>query len=106
MEIENDKLIEIYFKKCYVGFGEPTIEETEYLYEHTFKCVVTDQTKNNGWDSDKEHVKNLLIIGKEYTLTDMNVSQSSSTLRLEEFPNESFNTVNFEIYKYPLNEQS
>ncbi len=95
-EILNDKLIGIYFKTSYI-LPEMEITKREYAYikNNTFICKVTEKTKNNGYDSDMENVKHL--VGMEFTLLDMSVSQSSSTLRLKEFPNKSFNTVNFEI---------
>lgn len=93
----NDKLIQLYFKKCYTGFGELTDEETGYLDNNDFVCVVTDETKNNGYDSESKWIQENLEIGKEYTFIDMEVGQSSSSMRLLEFPKKQFNTVCFEI---------
>lgn len=97
MEEIKEKLMGIYFKKCYMGFGEVTDEEQDYINNNDFVCVVTDETKNNGYDIESDWIKENLEIGKEYNLIDMNVGRSSSTLRLVEFPNKEFNTVCFEV---------
>lgn len=97
MEKVNDKLIGIYFKKCYLGFGKVTEEEQHYLDNNNFVCIVTDNTKNNGYDIESKWIRENLVIGKEYAFVDMKVSQSSSSLRIKEFPNKQFNTVCFEI---------
>lgn len=89
-----EKIISIFFKKCYVGFGEVTQEEEDFI-KQDIKCVPTGR---NGWDYDKEYIKKHLEIGKEYTLKSMNVGQSTSTLELKEFPNLHFNTVCFEYH--------
>jgi hypothetical protein len=93
------ELIDIYFKKCYFGLGDVTQEEEEFIGQHII-CIPTDK---NGFDSDKEWINKHLEIGKEYTLDSMDVSQSSSTLKLREFPKLSFNTVCFE-YKIKRDE--
>ena len=93
-----DRLIGIYFRICYTGFGVNSPEDWAWLDNNTFKCVVTEKTMRNGYDSDKEQVKSLCVLGEPYTLESMDVSQSSSSLTLKEFPNERFNTSNFEIY--------
>ena len=95
--ILNEKLIGIYFRKCYTGFGEVTEEEQNYIDNTDFVCVVTDETKNNGYDSESKWIQENLEVGKEYNFIDMEVGQSSSSLRLVEFPKKSFNTVCFEI---------
>lgn len=87
-----NKLVGIYFKKCYVGFGEVTREEHEFINQD-IACVPTGK---NGSDFDQEHIQKHLELGKKYTLDFMNVSQSSSTLTLKEFPGLSFNTVCFD----------
>ena len=97
MKEVKDKLMRIYFKKCYMGFGEVTEDEQEYLDNNDFVCVVTDDTKNNGYKIESDWIKENLEIGKEYNLFDMSVGRGSSTLRLVEFPNKEFNTVCFEI---------
>lgn len=92
-----DKLISIYFRKCYLGMGEVTQEEQDYLDNNEFICVVTDKTKNNGYQGNQDYIKKYLNVNVEYTLESMNVSQSSSSLKLKEVPGAQFNTVNFEI---------
>ena len=89
-----DKLIGIYFRKSYTGFGEVTQEDEDYINNNEFICVATGK---NGYQGDKDYLKKHIEIGKEYTLLDMNVSQSSSSLRLKELPDKSFNTVQFDI---------
>lgn len=100
MEKVNDKLIAIYYK---VGYNLQTTnltnEEWDYVLNNKFHCVVTEKTKNNGYERDKKQVLKHLKIGRKYTLDAMNVGQSSSTLVLKEFPRMTWNTVNFEIYK-------
>jgi hypothetical protein len=98
-EDELDKLIGIYFKKCYGGFGEVTKNEQEYIDTHKFICVPTGK---NGYQGDKDWIHKYLEIGKEYTLKSMEVGQSSSSLTLEEIPTTQFNTVCFEITKTPI----
>lgn len=97
--MENEKLIGIYFKLCYSGFGEVTESERNYLDNNEFVCVVTEDTKNNGYDLESKWIKENLEIGKEYRFIDMEVGQSSSSMTLGEFPDKQygFNTVNFEI---------
>ena len=87
-----DKLIRIYFKKCYYGFGTISEEEELFLKEN---IILVKPHTNAGYKGDQEYIKNNLDLNKEYTLLDMSVSQSSSTLRLKEFPLKSFNTINF-----------
>jgi len=89
-----DKLIGIYFMKCYYGFGAVTKEEDDYLKDNVFKVKITDATKNNGYSAAK--ILDTLELNKEYTLDRMSVGQSYSDLVLEEFPELTFNTVNFE----------
>ncbi len=59
------------------------------------KVKVTSQTANNGYDPDKKQVREMLEIGKEYTVKDMMVGRSESSVRLEELPEARFNTVMF-----------
>jgi hypothetical protein len=87
-----DKLIGIYFKKCYFGVGKVTEEEEEFI-KQDIKCIPTGR---GGWYFDKDFIKEHLEVGKEYTLDSMNVGQSSSTLTLKEVPGKSFNTVCFD----------
>lgn len=60
------------------------------------KVKVTKETANNGYESQKEQVAKLLELEKEYTVDRTDVNDFSSTVYLQEFPNEPFNTVNFE----------
>lgn len=92
------KLLDFYYKLTYTGVGSNTQEDFDWVDNNTFKCVVTEQRAKNGYQYDQDKVAQHLVIDKPYTLLDMNVSRSSSTLRLKEFPNITFNTVNFKIY--------
>ena len=87
-----DRLIGIYFRICYMGFGENTEEDEEYI-EQNIVCIPTG---TGGYAMDKEYIAENLELGKEYKLDHMSVSQSSSSLFLVDFPNKSFNTVCFE----------
>lgn len=50
----------------------------------------------NGWDDDKKWLKKFnLVVGQEYTVDYIEVDNSHSYVYLKEFPNQSFNTVNF-----------
>jgi len=55
-----------------------------------------------GYTSDKEQVAKLLEIEKIYTVDYTNVGGSHTDVYLEEFPSESFNSVNFVDVKEPL----
>ena len=47
--MENNKLINIYFKKSYkLGMGEVSEQEQSYLDDNIFICIVTEDTKNSG----------------------------------------------------------
>lgn len=50
---------------------------------------------NAGYDSDQEHCKQHLFLNEEYTLKRIDVSRSSSSVILEEFPDLHFNSVHF-----------
>ena len=97
MKDVSDKLIEIFFKTCYTGYGRVTKEEQQYLNDNDFVCIVTDETKDNGYKMESDWIKENLEIGKEYTFISMDVGRSSSSLTIEEFPTKNFNTVCFEI---------
>jgi hypothetical protein len=99
--MEEDKLLErevmgIYFRQTYSGFGQNSDEDVNFITKNKFIVFVDEDTKNNGYDSDKEKVKQLEL-NYPYILKTMNVGRSSSTLELEEFPGQSFNTVNFKF---------
>lgn len=89
-----DKLISIYFAKDY-GIRQVSVEEKEFISNNTFLCVITQETRSNGYDD--ENWKNYLELNKVYTLDTMSVSQSSSRIHLKEVPNRSFNSVIFEL---------
>lgn len=93
-----DKLIGIYFRTSYIGFGENTPEDINFALHNTFQVFIDEETMNNGYSSDKENVKDLLFM-YPYTLKTMDVGRSYSTLELEEFPGRQFNTVNFKFIK-------
>ncbi len=61
-----------------------------------YKVKVTDKTRNNGFESDKENVRKHLQKGKVYTIDKTNVSSGFTDVFLQEFPNIEFNSVNFE----------
>ena len=100
------RLMQFYFRLNYgnLVYNDGSVdniihkEEFEWRDNNTFKAVVTEGTVNNGYNSDSKQVKEILEIGVVYTVIDLSVSQSSSTVRLVEFPDKSFNTVNFKIY--------
>jgi hypothetical protein len=95
----SDKIIGLIFRRDYYGSKHPISEDSTQWLKTKFICVVTDKTKRNGYDYDKDMARDYLEVGKEYTLNSMSVSQSSSSLMLDEIPNVGFNTVNFEIYE-------
>lgn len=91
-----DKLLDIYFRESYAGFGANSQEDLDFIKYNTFKVIVTKDTVNNGYEFDSEKAQNLGI-NIPYTIKDMWVGRSSSTLELVEFPGVHFNTVNFEF---------
>lgn len=99
--MKEDKLLErevmgIYFRQAYSGFGQNSEEDINFITNNKFTVFVDEDTKNNGYDSDKEKVKQLEL-NHPYTLKTMDVGRSSSTLELEEFPGKTFNSVNFKF---------
>ena len=60
------------------------------------KVKVTEDTMNNGNNCDKNKIKKLCELNKEYTINFTNVGSWSTAVYLKEFPGESFNSVNFE----------
>lgn len=60
------------------------------------KVLVTEKSANNGYDYHKQKVKELLIIGKVYTVDKTIVYQSSTEVFLKEYPEQVFNSANFE----------
>jgi hypothetical protein len=67
---------------------------------HGHKVKVTERTKNNGYQFDRENVAKHLEIEKPYTIDHTHVDNSSTRVFLVEFPEKngrrpSFNSVNF-----------
>ena len=91
-----EKLIDIYFKQSYSGFGENSKKDLDFITNNKFTVFIDEQTVNNGYASDQEKIKELKL-NSPYTLKTMNVGRSSSTLTIEEFPGVNFNTVNFKF---------
>ena len=60
------------------------------------KVIVTDNTKNNGSEADKEMVSRLLKLNTPYTVLKTEVESWSTRVFLEEFPKLYFNCVTFE----------
>ncbi len=50
----------------------------------------------NGYDPEREHAASILETGAEYTVQNIKISNSYSSVRVAEFPDTSFNTVMFE----------
>ncbi len=63
--------------------------------EKGHKVTVTEQSIINGHDSDKKKAKKFLKVGGVYTVESMEVYSWSSTVKLQEIPNQEFNSVNF-----------
>lgn len=64
------------------------------IYAKRGAQVVFDHP-NNGYSHDMEKCSKLLVIGKNYTIDHTNVYDSSTTVFLQEFPGEHFNSVMF-----------
>ena len=62
------------------------------------RVIVSKQTAHNGYDSDKGDVEKHLEIGKIYNIHSTNVSQSSTSIVLQQFPDKNWNSVNFINY--------
>lgn len=103
MEIDHklqEKLIGIYFRQAYVGFGENTQEDLDFINDNKFNVIVTEETSRNGYDSDKQKIQEYkLKLNTPYTLKSLDVGRSYSNIELEEFPGISFNFANFEVIK-------
>ena len=59
------------------------------------KVVVTENTIGNGHEYEQDQIKELLVIGKEYTVDFTIVYSSSTEVCLKEFSHTYFNSVNF-----------
>lgn len=62
------------------------------------KVIVSKVTAHNGYDSQKEDVAKHLEIGKIYNVESTNVSQSSTSIVLKQFPDKNWDSVNFIDY--------
>ncbi len=56
--------------------------------------TVTEETAKHGYSHDKEKVKDM--VGKNFTVLKTHVGSSHTSVVLAEFPEEVFNSVNFE----------
>lgn len=52
-----------------------------------------------GWDYDKKLCKELLMEGKTYLVEAIEMDRSSTKIYLKDFPDNFFNSVNFEYYE-------
>jgi len=66
--------------------------------EQGHKVIVTTETINSGYDSDKELANKHLKIGAVYTVEYTNVGGWHTTVYIKEMPNIAFNSVNFEDF--------
>ena len=48
-----------------------------------------------GYDSDQKQAKKYLQLNKKYTLKEIEIRQSHSTVKLVEIPHEWFNSIHF-----------
>lgn len=71
-----------------------------------YKVIVTERSKNNGYDYDKEQVNRYLEVGKVYEVERTEVGRSHTDVYLKEFPDVNFNSVNFEGVEDQSKEQS
>ena len=53
-------------------------------------------TGEGGYDSDKEHAAKYLKLNETYTVEKTEISQSSTKVILQEFPDQKFNSVHFD----------
>jgi hypothetical protein len=93
-----DKVLGIYFRTSYMGFGENTQEDIAFIQQNKFKVFIDEKSMNNGYSMDKDKIKELKFL-YPYTLKSMSVGRSSSTIELEEYPGKNFNSVNFKFAK-------
>lgn len=57
---------------------------------------VTFEHPTAGWKGDVERGRKFLLLGEEYTIHSVDIHQTLTTVYLEEFPGEYFNSVQFE----------
>ena len=99
-DLLQDKIVGIYFRMTYMGFGENEPEDYAFLAENEIAVAITRETWHNGYESDSHKLyKNGMSINTPFTLKSMNVGRSSSTLELVERPGVEFNSVNFKFLK-------
>lgn len=79
------------------NYKTQSYKELEYdsmgLFYPSYKVAVTEETKNNGYESDIENIK-VLELNKPYEIEWIDIGQSSSTIKLKGFK-DFFNSVNF-----------
>jgi hypothetical protein len=63
--------------------------------EEGHKIIVTAETINNGFPSDKKRALKYLEVGKTYTVESIDIGKWSSRVFLKEIPTISFNTASF-----------
>lgn len=62
------------------------------------KVIVSEQSAQAGYDSDRKIIAELLTIGEVYSVTRTNVGRWATDVYLDGFPNIAFNSENFEDY--------
>jgi hypothetical protein len=81
-----NKVLGIYFRMNYNIYGSKNSpEDLALLKNNTFKVIVTDKSKKNGYVNDSDKVAKNLELYKPYELEIMYVGQSSSTIKLVDF---------------------
>ena len=91
-----ERLILIYLRESYTGFGENNQEDKDFIKNNKFVVFIDEQSAKNGFKSDVEAVQKLKF-SHPYTLKSMHVGRNSSSIILEELPEQSFNSVNFKF---------
>lgn len=76
-------------------FNLKNLDETMNIYTPAgYKVMYA--FPESGYELDKEYNEKIgLVVGQEYTVSGTDVGGSYTTVYLEEFPDESFNSVNF-----------
>lgn len=68
--------------------------------EEGHKIIVTEETINNGFPSDRKRALDYLEVGKIYTVDSIDIGKWSSKVTLKEIPTISFNTACFKDLEY------
>ena len=68
--------------------------------------TVSKYSAKNGYKGDIAQVKKYLKIGGIYTVLKTDVDEFGTDVYLKEFPNKTFNSVNFEDYKDDLTKKN